>query len=96
MHITMLMSGQLFEHLRKDVGLSAPLVAIRRLSLVLPSSGRRLRVVDFARTRVRSRKRPPDAHGAFWELEFAGEVDGPLCLGFASHMGLGIFVPVKE
>ncbi len=72
------------------------LVDVRRMPFVLLSSGRRLRVVDFARTRVRSRKRPPDVHGAFWELEFAGEVTGPLCLGFASHMGLGIFVPAEE
>lgn len=44
----------------------------------------------------RGRSRPDDgrtrAHGAF-VLKFDEPVCGPLCLGYASHYGLGMFVP---
>lgn len=55
-----------------------------------------LRPLEFHRTRRKAgddgSRRP---HGAF-RLEFTEPVRGPVCLGYASHFGLGLFIPVED
>ena len=48
--------------------------------------------VHFHRFRSRSRERQPDASGALLEVVFRGPFPGPLCIGYGSHFGLGVFV----
>ncbi len=48
---------------------------------------------------VRSRRYGPTAPvdcGFTLELRFAGPVRGPMCLGYGSHFGLGLFAPVSD
>ena len=52
--------------------------------------GSRFRPFEFKRFRKRDRP-GGGAYGLF--LEFERPVKGPLCLGYASHFGLGLFVP---
>jgi CRISPR-associated protein Csb2 len=44
----------------------------------------------FVRVR-RNRQPPPENHGYAIRLTFTEPVSGPLCLGYASHYGLGLF-----
>lgn len=39
---------------------------------------------------------PPEDYGYALRLTFAEPVTGPLCLGYASHFGLGLFAPVPD
>lgn len=46
--------------------------------------------------RVRSRGKPPPQDCGFaLEIEFAQSVVGPMCLGYGSHLGLGLFAAVE-
>jgi CRISPR-associated protein Csb2 len=48
---------------------------------------------------VRSRRRgppPPADCGFTLELRFASAIRGPLCLGYGSHYGLGLFVSARD
>lgn len=45
----------------------------------------------FIRARTRGGNPPPQQIGWFVQIEFAQAVEGPLCLGYASHFGLGMF-----
>lgn len=74
------------------------LVARRNLGALvgvaaLPDWAGRVRPAAFERGRARpgddGRARP---HGVF-ELTFDAPVSGPVCLGYACHYGLGLFVP---
>ena len=58
------------------------------------SGGRRRRATHFHRFRSRGREEPVDASGTFLDIAFPVPVDGPLALGYASHFGLGLLVPV--
>jgi len=59
---------------------------------VQPScSARRLRWLDFRRARKEDAAQP--AYGL--EVTFAEPVDAPLSLGYASHYGLGTFLPAR-
>ncbi|MDD2463571.1 MAG: type I-U CRISPR-associated protein Csb2 [Desulfobulbus sp.] len=57
-----------------------------------------LRVESIAmRHHVRSRRNgasPPEDYGYALRLTFAEPITGPICLGYASHFGLGLFAPV--
>ncbi len=44
----------------------------------------------FVRRRARGGKVPPQDIGWYVELEFGEEVRGPICIGYASHFGLGL------
>lgn len=44
--------------------------------------------------RRRKKMPPPEDFGYAIRLTFAEPVSGPLCLGYASHFGLGLFIPV--
>jgi len=46
--------------------------------------------------RVRHRQPPPIDCGFTLKLQFAEPVPGPLCLGYGSHFGLGLFQDTKE
>ncbi len=39
---------------------------------------------------------PPENFGYAVRLTFHASVDGPLCIGYASHFGLGLFAPVED
>ena len=54
--------------------------------------GTKRRAVHFHRFRSRSRERQPDAAGALLEVVFRAPFRGPLCIGYGSHFGLGMFV----
>lgn len=56
-------------------------------------TGPRFRPFEFKRLR-KNDKPGGGAYGLF--LEFEQPVRGPLCLGYASHFGLGLFVPDTE
>jgi CRISPR-associated protein Csb2 len=47
----------------------------------------------FRRERVTGQHRPPMSLGVGIRLTFREPVTGPLCLGYASHFGLGLFSP---
>ncbi len=50
------------------------------------------RTTHFHRFRSRGREKQPDTQGALLRLSFPEPIKGPLCLGYASHFGLGLFV----
>lgn len=47
----------------------------------------------FVLSRTRGGTPPPAQRGFDLEIELAAEISGPLCLGYGSHFGLGLFVP---
>ena len=49
----------------------------------------------YVRTR-RNGTPPPEDYGYVLRLAFAEPVSGPLCLGYSSHFGLGLFAPVPD
>jgi len=53
------------------------------------------RAVQFRRFRSRRNLSQPDQLGQFVKLSFDRALDGPLCLGFACHYGLGSFQRVE-
>ena len=52
------------------------------------------RAIHFHRFRSRGREAQPDAAGALLDVVLPAEIEGPLALGYGSHFGLGLFVPV--
>ncbi len=64
---------------------------------ILPSitvGGAPRRAIHFHRFRSRGREAQPDAAGALLEIEFPDETPGPLAIGYGSHFGLGLFLPI--
>lgn len=60
-------------------------------------SGERAKLKHFYRfDRVRRRRPPPVAYPFGVTLHFKESVSGPLALGYGSHYGLGLFVPLSE
>ena len=53
------------------------------------------RAIHFHRFRSRGREAQPDAAGALLDVVLPAEIEGPLALGYGSHFGLGLFVPVS-
>ena len=49
----------------------------------------------FVRLRRDSTKAPPQNHFIGLRLTFSTSISGPICLGYGSHFGLGLFVPVE-
>ena len=74
-------------------------IAIGRLAMeptaieVIPASACPIPALRFRRGRTGHRDRDGDRPGAFVRLTFAEPVAGPLSLGYASHFGLGLFLP---
>ena len=58
--------------------------------------GRALRPLHFHRFRRKRGLVQPDALGRLLELRFTQPVRGPLCLGYGSHFGLGLFAPAPD
>jgi CRISPR-associated protein Csb2 len=70
-----------------------PVLALDLLETLGPQG--RYRCLQFQRIRAK----PGDDGGrrptAAFRITFAASADGPLCLGHASHFGLGLFVPER-
>jgi len=65
---------------------------------VLPSvaiGGTPRRAIHFHRFRSRGREAQPDAAGALLSIVLPEAIEGPLAVGYGSHFGLGLFVPVR-
>lgn len=62
---------------------------------VLDWTGERRALRHFVRRRQRG-PQPPRDIGFAIRLLFEGQVGGPICLGYGSHFGLGLFRPVME
>ena len=73
-------------------GLPRLVSAERIVGCSLPK-GRVLRWLEFRRWRGRRNPAVPEPFG--FEIELEEPIDGPLCLGFGSHFGLGMFVAVE-
>jgi len=71
------------------------IVEIRELPSV-QHGGRDLRPLHFHRFRRKRGLVQPDTLGRLLELRFARPVRGPLCLGYGSHFGLGLFAPAAD
>ena len=72
-------------------GLDATGVEVNELKTITVGGTKR-RAIHFHRFRSRSRERQPDAAGALLEVVFRSPLEGPLCIGYGSHFGLGMFV----
>jgi len=72
-------------------GMDATSVEINELETI-KVGGTERRAIHFHRFRSRSRERQPDAAGALLEVVFRSPLEGPLCIGYGSHFGLGMFV----
>ncbi len=59
----------------------------------IPVGGTERRSLHFHRFRSRSGEKQPDTAGAFLRITFPRPFTGPLAIGFASHFGLGLFMP---
>ncbi|RLS53120.1 MAG: type I-U CRISPR-associated protein Cas5/Cas6 [Planctomycetota bacterium] len=53
------------------------------------------RAYDFRRVRQKDSETGPRPCGLF-KLCFSAPISGPLCLGYASHFGLGLFTPLTK
>jgi CRISPR-associated protein Csb2 len=60
---------------------------------VVPREECLIPAIDFRRQRDRRGDRSGHRAGAFLRLTFDRPVTGPVCLGYASHFGLGLFQP---
>lgn len=54
------------------------------------------RMHRFVRVRRNSKKAPPQNHFIAVRLTFSTPIQGPICLGYASHFGLGLFAPLED
>jgi CRISPR-associated protein Csb2 len=57
-------------------------------------NGRSIRWIEFRRERLFGGGSRGRGLGHGFTIEFAEPVGGPLCLGYACHFGLGLFIPV--
>lgn len=60
---------------------------------VIPASECAIPALRFRRVRTGRRERDGERPGAFVRLTFDETVSGPLSVGYASHFGLGLFLP---
>lgn len=63
--------------------------------VTLPN-GRHVSNLQFQTTRSGKQSAPNPAEAAAVELIFSEAIQGPLALGYGTHFGLGVFVPVTE
>lgn len=73
----------------------------RSIRQILPPSitvrpGRTLRVLQFQTQRFQGEGRHGHQAAAAFTIDFEEEIQGPLALGYGSHFGLGLFMPVAE
>ena len=60
----------------------------------LPIGGRRIRWLEFQRTRKHGDGRHAAGNSGYgFRITFPSEVTGPIALGYGAHFGLGLFVP---
>lgn len=84
--------GQLKKEL-KTRGLPTP-IRIDRIDGYETENKTKMRWLEFHAERLRKQgMRGKGLYG--FEIEFAEEITGPISVGFGSHFGLGLFLPVK-
>ena len=69
-------------------------VSVKVAKKVPMGRGLEKRAIQFHRFRSRGNEKHPDTTGAMLVIKFPKEISGPLALGYASHFGLGLFVPL--
>lgn len=85
--------AQLIKEL-KSRGLPAP-VRVERIDGYEMKNGTKMRWLEFHHERLRKQgMRGKGLYG--FEIEFAEEITGPIAVGFGSHFGLGLFLPVQD
>ena len=72
----------------------AEIVQDRVIIVREPPDARTLRCLEFQTTRYSGGGHRGQDEGASFTVTFPEEVTGPLALGYSSHFGLGLFVPV--
>ena len=78
--------------LLQEGGFPAPL-KIESIT-TLPIGGRRIRWLEFQRTRKHGDGRHAAGNSGYgFRITFSSEVTGPIALGYGAHFGLGLFVP---
>ena len=80
--------------LLKRRGLETTDVQIGELETIAVGGTER-RAIHFHRFRSRGREVQPDAAGAMLSIVLPDVMEGPLAIGYGSHFGLGLFVPVR-
>jgi CRISPR-associated protein Csb2 len=76
------------EHLCREVLVDAELESARPFE---PENGGRFGWNRFTRLRLKDRGRIAPRTATGFELQFAAPIEGPICLGYGSHFGLGRF-----
>lgn len=67
----------------------------QRKEVILPS-GRALRCLQYQTRRSDGKGSRGNGDAGSFIIEFKEEISGPLALGYGSHFGLGLFMPVAE
>ena len=80
--------------LLKRRGLETTDVQVGELETIAVGGTER-RAIHFHRFRSRGREVQPDAAGAMLSIVLPDVMEGPLAIGYGSHFGLGLFVPVR-
>jgi len=69
---------------------------IKPMNSITVRPERHLRVLQFQTQRFQGEGRHGHQAAAAFTLEFEHEIQGPIALGYGSHFGLGLFVPVDH
>jgi CRISPR-associated protein Csb2 len=90
----------LLQHLEQDPRTKGKLTSgglkQDREGIRLPQSEKRLRCLQFQTRRPNGGGQRGNGDAGAFTLEFNEPVSGPLAFGFASHFGLGLFVPADS
>lgn len=88
---------ELFERIRSDLSVRnypEPVSITFNRSMGLKMGDTYIPWRNFKRTRSAAARQPAINYGHGFFLEFKKPIRGPLALGYASHFGLGVFIPV--
>ncbi len=88
--------SSLIQQLEKDPRTTGRLRqnGVRKLERIKIRKDRELRCLQFQTRRPDGGGQRGNGDSGAFELEFTEEIQGPLAFGYASHFGLGLFVPV--
>ncbi len=88
---------ELFERIRSDLSarnFSDPVSIVFDRSMGVNTGNSIIPWMKFNRTRSSEARQPAINYGHGFCLEFEKSIQGPIALGYASHFGLGVFIPV--
>ncbi len=88
---------ELVERIRLDLAIRnfpEPTSIIFNRSMGIQIGDKFIPWMKFNRTRSSKARQPAINYGHGFHLEFEKSIQGPIALGYASHFGLGVFVPV--